>query len=108
MSTSWEFAHNLAQVSTGLRPPWEPEVSITHVEQGVYKLSIDRESIALTAQDLLDIMDWCLLRVRELSQQADMASIPPLVAPDETPEDWKIREYEDTRTYMEHHYLGGE
>ena len=73
MSTSWEFAHNLAQVSTGVHPPWEPEVSIEPVEQGVYKLSVDRESIALTAQDLLDIMDWCLLHARELTSQATYA-----------------------------------
>jgi len=70
MSTSWEFAHNLAQVSTGMLPAHEPEVTISHVEGGVYRLIIDKSEIALTAQDLLDIMDWCLEYARDLSQQA--------------------------------------
>ncbi len=85
MSTSWEFAHNLAQVSTGMLSAHEPEVKIEHVEQGCYLLSIDKKSLALTAADLLDIMDWCLKNGRELTSQADMASMPPIVAPDETP-----------------------
>ncbi len=93
MSTqSWEFAHNLAQVSTGGHQAHELEVHITHVEGGVYRLSIDRETIALTAQDLLDIMDFVLQHARTIEQQADMASMPPLVAPDETPVDWHPRE----------------
>ena len=95
MSTSWEFAHNFAQAATGMHQRHEPEVSITPVEQGVYRVSIDRESLALTAQDLLDIMDWCLVNARTLLQQAEQASQAK-------------HEYEDTRKYMEHHYLGGD
>ncbi len=84
MSTSWEFAHNLAQVSTG-GAAHAPEVRIEQVEQGVYRLSVDRESLALTAQDLRDIMDWCLLHMREIEREA--------AAADETPDNWKIREH---------------
>lgn len=70
MSTSWEFAYNLAQASTGMHQSHEPEVHIEHVEGGVYRLSIDRESCALTAQDLRDIFDWCLQHMHLLEQQA--------------------------------------
>ncbi len=90
MSTSWwnessaEFAHNFALASTGMHQRHEPEVRIEHIEMGVYRLSIDRESLALTAQDLRDIMDWCLLHMREIEREAAAAA-------DETPDDWKIR-----------------
>jgi hypothetical protein len=101
MSKQWwdessaEFAHNFALASTGVHQSHEPEIRIEHVEQGVYRLGVDRESLALTAQDLLDVMEWGLLHARELSQQAAEAS--------------QVKhEYEDTRKYMEHHYLGGE
>ena len=82
MSTSWwdesaaEFAHNFALASTGVHQQHEPEVRIEHVEGGVYRLSIDRESCALTAQDLLDVMDWCLLHARALSSQPEQAQVP--------------------------------
>ncbi len=36
MSTSWEFAHNLAMASTGMRQAHEPEVRIEHIEMGVF------------------------------------------------------------------------
>ena len=91
MSTSWwnessaEFAHNFALASTGMHQRHEPEVRIEHIEMGVYRLSIDRESLALTAQDLRDIMDWCLQHMREIESEAAAA------ARDETPSDWKIR-----------------
>ena len=68
--TAAEFAHNFALASTGMHQAHEPEVRIEYVEQGVYRLSIDRESIALTAQDLRDITDWCLQHMREIEQQA--------------------------------------
>jgi hypothetical protein len=70
MSTEWGFTHTMAQIATGMQQRHDPEVHIEHVEGGVYRLSIDRECVHLTAQDLLDIMDWCLLHARELSQQA--------------------------------------
>ncbi len=76
MSTSWwdessaEFAANFALASTGLHKTREPEVHIEHVEQGCYLLSVDKESIALTAIDLLDLLDWCLLNARTLETQA--------------------------------------
>jgi hypothetical protein len=76
MSTSWwdesaaEFARSFALASTGMHQRPSPEVHIEHIEQGVYRLSIDRESLALTAQDLRDIMDWCLRHMREIEQQA--------------------------------------
>jgi hypothetical protein len=98
MSNEWwnessaGFAHNFALASTGLHRGHEPEVRIEHVEQGVYRLGIDRESLALTAQDLLDIMDWCLLHARLLLSQVEQAK----------------QEHEDTRTYMEHYYTGGD
>jgi len=97
MSTSWwdesaaTFAANFALASTGMHKPHEPEVTISHIEMGCYRLSVDKAEIVLTATDLLDVMDWCLQHARELSQQADMASMPPLVAPDETPQEWQIR-----------------
>jgi len=70
MSTSWEFAHNLAQVSTGMHKPHEPEIHIEHIEMGCYRLSVDKSEIALTAQDLLDIMDWVLVNAHILMSQA--------------------------------------
>jgi hypothetical protein len=76
MSKQWfdessaEFARSFALASTGMHQRHEPEVRIEHVEQGVYRLSIDRESLALTAQDLRDIMDWCLEHMHEIEQQA--------------------------------------
>ena len=97
MSTSWwdesaaEFAHNFALASTGMHQRHEPEIHIEHVEMGVYRLCIDRESLALTAQDLLDIMDYGLHHAMTLREEANQAA-----------------EYENSRTYMEHHYLGGE
>jgi len=81
MSTQWEFAHNLAQASTGGMPLHVPEIRIEHIEQGVYKVSIDKECIHLTARDILDVMDYGLLHARTLEQQAA----------DETPADWKPR-----------------
>ena len=89
MSTSWwdespaEFARSFALASTGMHKPHEPEVTISHIEMGVYRLSVDKAEIVLTSQDLRDIMDWCLLHMREIEQQA--------AAADETPDDWKIR-----------------
>jgi len=76
MSTSWwdetsaEFAAQFAMASTGMHPSHEPEVHITHVEGGVYRLSIDRETLHLTAQDLRDVFDWMLLHMREIESQA--------------------------------------
>jgi hypothetical protein len=97
MSTAWwdessaEFAANFALASTGIHQAHEPEVGIEHIEMGVYRLSVDQESLALTAQDLLDIMDYGLHHAMTLRDEANQAA-----------------EYEDSRKYMEHHYLGGE
>jgi len=52
-----------------------------------YILVAGVHSMELTPQELLDVMDWCLLHGSELRREAE--------------------EHEDTRKYMEHHYLGG-
>lgn len=100
--TSAEFAQNFALASTGLHHTHTPDVSIEPVEGGVYQLSIDKECIHLTAQDLLDIMEWGLLHARELEAEAKAALRADMAAKGFPVED------EDTRTYMEHHYTGGE
>ncbi len=87
MSTSWwdesaaEFAHNFALASTGMHQAHEPEVRIEHIEMGVYRLSVDKAEIVLTAQDLLDVMDWALVNAHTLLSQAT----------DETPATWQPR-----------------
>jgi len=65
---------------------------------GIEKIAPDRyilvtgvHSMELNAQQLLDVMDWCLLHGSGLRREAEEA-----------------QEDEDTRNYMEHHYLGGE
>jgi len=76
MSTQWwdettaEFAANFALASTGMHGRPAPEVRIEHIEGGVYTLSIDKQSLALTAQDLRDVFDWILRHMREIEQQA--------------------------------------
>jgi hypothetical protein len=80
MNTQWEFAYNLAIASTGGYPAHVPEVRIEHIEMGCYRLSVDKAEIVLTATDLLDIMDWCLLHTRELTSQAQEAQVPARAA----------------------------
>jgi hypothetical protein len=84
------------------------------VQPGIYRIYDSEEDgahwIAVSAQDLLDLMDWTLLAASELRQQARIADALARnqameLAPNEIDPE---QEAEDTRKYMEHHYLGGE
>ncbi len=108
-------------------------MDIEKVAQDRYRLRSHDHIMTVSAQDLLDVMDWVLLRATELRKEAEQAEPPSHddihtveayrreaeariadaiarnqameLAPNEIEAE---QEDEDTRKYMEHHYLGGE
>ncbi len=64
-------------------------MDVEKVAQDRYRLRSHDHIMTVSAQDLLDVMDWVLLRATELRKEAEQS-----------------HEDEDTRKYMEHHYLG--
>jgi len=63
-----------------------------------YRLHAHDHVFTVDAQALLDLMEYGLRYARELEQEAKLEQTAKQAA----------QEYEDTRKYMEHHYLGGE
>ncbi len=66
--------------------------------------------MTVSSQDLLDVNEWALQHMRELESEARIAdAIARNQAMELAPNEIEAeQEDEDTRKYMEHHYLGGE
>jgi hypothetical protein len=54
-----------------------PKINIEKLHRGYRLTDWTHRSYVLTAQDLLDIMDWCLLHARELREEAGLQETQP-------------------------------
>jgi len=85
-------------------------MEVEKVAQGRYRLRSHGQVMTVSSQDLLDVNEWALQHMRELESEARIAdAIARNQAMELAPNEIEAeQEDEDTRKYMEHHYLGGE